>query len=145
VGAGAAALLIAAALLAAAALGWGLTRRSPARPDGGAGGAVGLAVADGGTSPAAAAGTLVIDAVPWAEVTRVVDEAGVEQDLPADRSTPLVLLLAPGRYRVELNGPGGGPPRTCRTVVSGSEIARCRVELARVSADDFFRETGWWR
>jgi hypothetical protein len=48
-------------------------------------------------------------------------------------------------YRVELNGPGGGPPRTCRTVVSGSEIARCRVELARVSADDFFRETGWWR
>ena len=53
------------------------------------------ATATGGT------GSLIVDATPWGQVTRIVDADGREVELPPQRATPLVLRLAPGRV------PGG--------------------------------------
>jgi serine/threonine-protein kinase len=96
-------------------------------------------------APAAAAGVLVIDAVPWGEVVRVVDASGAEVPLPDRRSTPLSVLVPPGVYQADLEPPGGGGLASCRTEVTASAAGRCRAELAAVTADDYFREAGWWR
>ncbi len=50
---------------------------------------------------------LIVEARPWAEVTRVEASDGEPIELADDRSTPLRVQLAPGRYVVELRGPRG--------------------------------------
>ncbi len=96
--------------------------------------------------PAAAnLGWLVIDATPWAQVVRVVDEAGREVSLPAGRFTPLALRLPAGRFRAELVRPGAPAPASCQAVVAAGGSAPCRADLGRVEAVDYFKEAGWWR
>ena len=51
------------------------------------------------------AGTLVIEAVPWATVTAIEGEGGERQPLPASASTPLWLNLPAGTYQVTVSGP----------------------------------------
>jgi len=55
-------------------------------------------------------GTLVINALPWAEVETIHDESGVQVPLPEQRHTPLSLPLAPGRYRITMRHPGSTDP-----------------------------------
>lgn len=60
-------------------------------------------------------GSVAIDAVPWATVTRIEAEDGALQGLPAEASTPLSLTLPAGTYRVTLTGP---PPELASRVVT---------------------------
>jgi hypothetical protein len=50
-------------------------------------------------------GTVAIDAMPWATVTRIEAADGTAQPLPPQAMTPLVLTLPAGTYRVTLVGP----------------------------------------
>jgi hypothetical protein len=53
-------------------------------------------------------GTVVIDAVPWAQIVDIQAEDGTHPPLPADASTPLRIALPAGPYRIRVVGP---PPR----------------------------------
>jgi hypothetical protein len=55
-----------------------------------------------GTTTAVASGSLILDALPWAEVVSIVDDKGTAQPLPANAYTPLSLSLAVGEYDVTL-------------------------------------------
>jgi hypothetical protein len=60
-------------------------------------------------------GTLALDAIPWATVTRIEAEDGTVQPLPEQASTPLTLTLPLGTYRITLAGP---PPQQDSRVVT---------------------------
>jgi tetratricopeptide (TPR) repeat protein len=60
-------------------------------------------------------GVVTIDAVPWATVTRIEGEDGVQSPLPAQASTPLSLTLPAGTHRITLTGP---PPESESRVVT---------------------------
>ena len=90
--------------------------------------------------PAAGSGVLVvIDASPWANVEAVRAEGGESQALPAGASTPLVLMLAPGSYKVVLVAP---PPASERREVPlkvGAESApRLFEPFAPMTVDQYF-------
>ena len=95
---------------------------------------------------AAASGRVVVDATPWGELVAVIASDGKRVDTPQQASTPLVLTLAPGEYEVQIARPGDGQePRSCRVTVAASALERCRVELGRVTARHYFKESGWWQ
>jgi serine/threonine protein kinase len=84
---------------------------------------------------------LVIDAVPWATVERLVDARGSAHALP-ESSTPLAIPLAAGDYRVTLSGPPPGNERRELTVTvppNATQIAPI-VTFSEIRADDYFRE-----
>jgi serine/threonine-protein kinase len=86
------------------------------------------------------AGTLVIDAVPWATVTAIVDEDGRPVALPDVTSTPLSLDVPAGAYRVSLQGPP--PQEDARqvevTVVAGQTLAVPRLEFSTLTPEEYF-------
>jgi hypothetical protein len=50
-------------------------------------------------------GTMMIEAVPWANITGIEAADGTRQALPSIASTPMSLNLPVGTYRVRLIGP----------------------------------------
>ena len=60
-------------------------------------------------------GTVALDAIPWATVTRIEAEDGTQQGLPAVAATPLSLTLPVGTYRITLTGP---PPDLASRMVT---------------------------
>jgi hypothetical protein len=53
----------------------------------------------------AGTGSVVVDAKPWGTVTSIESESGAPQPVPTEASTPLLLTLPPGHYRVTVAGP----------------------------------------
>jgi tetratricopeptide (TPR) repeat protein len=85
-------------------------------------------------------GAVSLDALPWATVTRIEAMDGTEQPLPAATSTPLVLHLPIGTYRVTLTGP---PPdlesRVVTVEVLADGTATAPPERFRaMTADEYF-------
>jgi serine/threonine-protein kinase len=105
--------------------------------------------ADLGTAsslPGSSSGILVVEALPWGELVEVVDGAGQPVELPADRATPLKLLVPPGDYRAEVRrSAADAAPHPCSVTVAPASASVCLVELEPISAADYFTETGWWR
>jgi serine/threonine-protein kinase len=99
---------------------------------------------DGSAGPAKVAapvnGTLVIDAVPWARIERIVNAKGEAQKLP-DSSTPVALQLPAGEYRIELSGPPPSKDHREITVLVGSNATQVAplVTFAEMSVDEYFR------
>ncbi len=92
---------------------------------------------------APAAGTLVLDAVPWGEVVQVVDGRGQPRLLGAQRFTPLVLSLPPGRYTITLRNPSSPKPVSLSAeVLTGAEV-RSVADFGAVSEEELFRSLGW--
>jgi tetratricopeptide (TPR) repeat protein len=92
------------------------------------------------SAPVVPAGTLVIDAVPWATITAIVGEDGSAVTLPAVASTPLSLEVPAGTYRVDVQGP---PPQEDRrqlegTVVAGQTLVVPRLEFSPLTTDTYF-------
>ena len=88
-------------------------------------------------------GTLVLDAVPWGEVTAIVDAEGRAQPLGAQRYTPLVLSLPPGRYTVTVRNPSfPRPVEVGADVRSGAEVSAV-AQLGAISEEEFFKGMGW--
>jgi serine/threonine protein kinase len=93
-----------------------------------------------------AAGLLIIDARPWAKVSRLVNDKGEEIALPHSPYTPLPLELPPGRYLATLQRPSVHEAQRCEALVSKTATGICKPEtVAVLEADDYFRETGWWQ
>jgi hypothetical protein len=87
-------------------------------------------------------GTVAIDAVPWAMVTRIEAADGTTQQLPPQASTPLLLTLPAGTYRVTLVGP---PPesesRVATVEVSADGAAVIPAERFRtMTPDEYFEQ-----
>jgi serine/threonine protein kinase len=97
------------------------------------------------TSLAAAplsSGTLVIDALPWGEVTEVVRADGTRPALGDIPVTPLALDLPPGDYTVRVRNPGFAETRSLTATVKPAAVERRLVEFRRVDASEYFRRTG---
>lgn len=88
-------------------------------------------------------GQLAISAAPWARIEQVVDAAGQRYTLPADASTPIVLTLAEGQYRITLAaGNGSGRVQQGVSVVRG-KLAPMSVRFNGYGADQFLGEVRW--
>ena len=98
-------------------------------------------------------GRVRVDVLPWAELTEITDVDGFVQDLPPERTTPLVLDLPPGRYELHFRRPDQAEIRTCEVVVGAANPAECRFSfwspadggMEIPEEDDYFKATGWWR
>ena len=85
-------------------------------------------------------GAASLDALPWATVTRIEAADGTEQPIPTPASTPLLLTLPVGTYRVTLTGP---PPDLESRVVTFEVLADGTATPAperfrTMTADEYF-------
>jgi serine/threonine protein kinase len=103
-----------------------------------------LAVAVGGviliSRPALPTGTMMIDAVPWANVAGIEAADGTRPVLPSMASTPLSLNLPVGTYRIRLIGP---PPDSESRLITVSltigAIATAPIERFRtLTPEEYF-------
>ncbi len=74
--------------------------------------------------PVTERGQLVINALPWGDVTSVVDGAGVEHLQGGAAETPLVLSLPPGAYKVTLTNPNSNRSVVRYATVIANAVAR---------------------
>jgi hypothetical protein len=88
-------------------------------------------------------GSMVL-AAPWGELQAVRRADGGELPLPAERSTPLLLEIPPGRYTLTLAHPAAAAPATCDVEVVAGQVATCRVETLQVDVMQYFKDAGWW-
>lgn len=87
-------------------------------------------------------GTLILDAVPWAETTRIVDVRGDPVPLAETTCTPFVLELEPGTYKVTLENPDY-PTRIITVEIDASGVTTPPpVELGEVDIDRYFQDVG---
>lgn len=94
-------------------------------------------------APPAGTCTLVIDAVPWAQITGITDADGKTQPLPRDAATPTTLTLPPGTYTLVLTNPDRKQPSTVTVTLSEGQTTHEVARLAKVDLDTFFRQMGW--
>jgi hypothetical protein len=93
-------------------------------------------------APAPTNGTLVVDALPWGEVTEIVQADGTRRPLGAPALTPLALELPAGEYTVRVRNPGFSGPLSMTAIVKPAAVERRLLEFRRIDAADYFRRTG---
>ena len=121
-----------AALVALLIGGMAWTKRHALRP----------AAAPSSAPVPAAAGTLVIDALPWGQVERILDDTGRDWPIGSDRYTPFVAHLPPGDYVILLSHPDVEGPASVRVTVRASQSERLVVPLRPIDADEYLRKAG---
>ena len=94
------------------------------------------------TPPVIETGQLVINALPWGEVTSVTDSAGTERLKGGRVETPLMLSLPAGEYKVRLSNPNSKKNVVVDASVKPNEISRCEAELDRIDADAYVAGIG---
>ena len=85
-------------------------------------------------------GTLVVDAVPWGSVASIESIEGEPVTLPPDTSTPFILELPAGSYRVVMNSPpstGRQDTLTVTVAENGTTVAPA-VRFAPLSVEEYF-------
>jgi serine/threonine-protein kinase len=82
-------------------------------------------------------GQLLINALPWGEVTSVRDGHGVERLLSGPAETPLMLALPPGRYTVSLTNPNSNTSVQLDATVKAGALTRYEAELDRIDAEKY--------
>ena len=92
-------------------------------------------------TPPPATGRLLVNEVPWAYVTAVVDADGVSH-LDAETATPVILSLPPGTYTVTLNDTDGTHLRD-QTIEVSSEATSTLEPEKTVDVEEYFRQAGW--
>lgn len=91
--------------------------------------------------PAKASGRLVLNAMPWAQVTGIVDAEGEALTVAPGTYTPAALDLPPGRYTITLRREGA--TRDIEAEVVAGELTRLQTTLQETSADDLLQQLGW--
>jgi hypothetical protein len=94
-------------------------------------------------APASGSGLLIVDALPWGEVTEVLDSKGKRQSLGESPFTPLVLSLAPGDYKITIKNPGSAKPATLTATIKGAGVERKTAEFRRIDADEYLKKAGF--
>jgi len=87
-------------------------------------------------------GQLLINALPWGEVTSVKNAAGEEQLTDGNVETPLALSLPVGDYKVALTNPNSNRSVVLDAKVSANAVTHCEAELDRVDADAYVEGLG---
>ncbi|HEV7241853.1 MAG TPA: serine/threonine-protein kinase [Thermoanaerobaculia bacterium] len=87
-------------------------------------------------------GQLLINALPWGEVTSVKNADGEEQLTSGNVDTPLMLSLPVGDYKVSLANPNSQRSVVLDAKVSANVVTRCEAELDRVDADAYVEGLG---
>ncbi len=86
-------------------------------------------------------GTVVLDALPWAEVVGIVNKHGKAQPVASNTYTPVTLRLPQGEYEVTLRN---GTTRTISVSVgAGGSVAPDAIDFGQINAGDYFRDHGW--
>jgi serine/threonine protein kinase len=88
-------------------------------------------------------GQVAISAAPWARIDEIVDASGKRVALPADASTPLLMTLPEGRYRVTLSSTQGSARRQEGITVERGKLATLSLKLPGYGAEQYLREEGW--
>lgn len=89
-------------------------------------------------------GELLLNALPWANVESVVDEAQVAMKLPADASTPFLLPLPVGKYVVTFRNPfSGSKPVQVTTTVEANRRASATASFPTTSTQGYLSRAGW--
>jgi GYF domain 2 len=88
-------------------------------------------------------GRVLIDANPWGQVEWIHGPRGVDVDLPAGRTTPLVMSLPVGSYQARVDYPHARASERCEFQVQPDELVTCRLVLAPVDAKSYFQKIGW--
>jgi hypothetical protein len=98
-------------------------------------------------------GFVLLDARPWAEVTRITaldeelgaNEESVEEEIPItpSRYTPVALELQPGRYRLSLRYPPGGQTQDLEIEVTSEVTVEHRLTFVAVDGEEYFSEVEW--
>lgn len=88
--------------------------------------------------PQMAPGTLILDAEPWAEVTRIVSEDGRAEPIAAQTTTPLVLNLQPGAYKISLIYPPRKRRADVEVEIRAGQRMEKRVTLRAVAAREIY-------
>jgi serine/threonine protein kinase len=88
-------------------------------------------------------GQLALDAAPWGRVMSVVAADGSERQLGDDRTTPLLLTLPEGRYKVTLQGPDGRTQQQADAVVTRGQLSVAELSFAALDADTYLKQAGY--
>jgi serine/threonine-protein kinase len=91
--------------------------------------------------PVVEKGQLLINALPWGQVTSVKSGDGAEQ-LAGRSDTPVVLTLPAGDYKVELVNPNSQRSVVLDAKVTANATTRCEAVLDRVDADAYVKGLG---
>lgn len=91
----------------------------------------------------ASQGQVAISAAPWARIDEIVDATGKRVSLPADASTPFLMTLPEGRYRVTLSSAQGSARRQEGVNVERGKLATLSLKFPGYGADQYLREVGW--
>jgi tetratricopeptide (TPR) repeat protein len=87
-------------------------------------------------------GTLVINALPWAEVVEIRDAEDNPVELPSDAYTPISLDLPAGSYRISLRDPQGDRPVTFDAQVTAGDTASRTERFSPPDATQFLQKYG---
>jgi serine/threonine-protein kinase PpkA len=93
---------------------------------------------------AALAGTLILNAQPWANVESVVDQGtGQAVTLPQDRSTPLKLVVPPGTYRISFRHPDIAQPVPRVVTLEARGTQSASAAFPALNRRDYLRRAGY--
>ncbi len=84
--------------------------------------------------PPAETGQLLVNALPWGEVTSVQSAAGEERLSNGSMETPALLSLPAGDYKVRLTNPNSSRSIVLEATVRANALARVETELDRIDA-----------
>lgn len=87
----------------------------------------------------AAAGQLVLNGLPWAEVVEVRGSDGRDRVAERPLHTPAVLTLEPGAYRVRFANPVSGREATVAAEVKAGQAVHCQARLDDIDAAAWLR------
>lgn len=88
-------------------------------------------------------GELVLNAYPWGNVEAVQDANRQPVTLPADTSTPLVLTLPAGSYRITFRHPQAAKPVQVIAKVEARKRVVASASFPTISAREYFARAGW--
>lgn len=100
------------------------------------------------TAPTLDSTQLAIAANPWGVVTEIVDAEGKILSVPTSSATPLLVTVAgAGTYTVTVTRPDSGEKGQCTATVEEGALVPCQVLFtdAGATANEFFKESGWWK
>jgi serine/threonine protein kinase len=87
-------------------------------------------------------GELVLNAAPWGKVESVLDANGQAVELPADRSTPLIVSVVAGTYKITFSHPQAAQPVQITAVVEAKKRVLANTTFA-LSSQGYFQRAGW--
>lgn len=89
-------------------------------------------------------GRLVLDAAPWGRLVSIVAADGKAAPvLGQDRTTPLLLTLPEGHYRLTVVGPDGLTQRETDAIVTRGQLSVAALSFSAIDTDTYLKQAGF--